>query len=174
VDPGLNCQCGASIASMVAEGGDAAAGCVLEELEVQEGAAALGEAGEDLFPAALGLVAVGKLHVRVFEGEAVFGEFFEANYDVGGGGGDPAAFWDEGCADSGEFLVVEDAERGAFDIDGVAGGKEGGGCCGCYSGGVSKVADLRRGGKGIRAERCSSALVSARRCRVVAMIEVFL
>lgn len=153
--PRFDRQRGASIASMIAEGGDAAAGGVLKELEVEEGAAALGEAGEDLFPAALGFVAVGKLHVGVFEGEAVFREFFETDYDVGGGGGDPAAFRDEGCPYGGEFLIVEDAEGGAFDIDGVSGGEEGSGCCGCYSGVVSKVANLRKGGayeqNGVRA-----------------------
>jgi hypothetical protein len=58
---------------MVAEGGDAAAGVVLEEFEVEESAAALGEAGEDFLPAALGFVAVGELYVGVLEGELVFG-----------------------------------------------------------------------------------------------------
>ena len=43
---------------------------------------------------------------------------------VGGGIG-PGTFGDEGRADSGIFLVEEDADRAALDVDGVAGVDEG-------------------------------------------------
>jgi hypothetical protein len=82
VGPCLDGECCTCVACMVAEGGDAAAGVVLEEFEVEESAAALGEAGEDFFPTALGFVAVGKLYVGVFEGELVFWQLFEPDYDM--------------------------------------------------------------------------------------------
>lgn len=64
---------------MEAKGGDAAALLVGQELEVQQRAAAAREAGQDLLPAGLVLVAVRELDVGVLEREVlVFGQFFEA------------------------------------------------------------------------------------------------
>lgn len=42
----------------------------------------MGKAGEDFFPAALGLVAVGKLYMGVLEGELVFWQLLEPDYDM--------------------------------------------------------------------------------------------
>jgi hypothetical protein len=83
---------------------------------------------------------------------------------------DPAAFGDESCANIGELAVVEYAKRGALYVDFVAGFYESFGCCGCDSRAVSKR-DFDGGGD-IRADLCSSGLVSARRWRVVVMIAV--
>ena len=83
---------------------------------------------------------------------------------------DPAAFGDEGCAHVRELAVVEYAKRRALYVDFVAGFYESFGCCGCDLRAVSKR-DFD-GGEDIRADRCSSGLVSARRWRVVAMIVV--
>lgn len=81
---------------------------------------------------------------------------------------DPAAFGDESCANVGELAVVEYAKRGALYVDFVTGFYESFGCCGCDSRGVSKREF--DGGGDIRADLCSSGLVSARRWRVVAML----
>lgn len=113
MSPRLDGQGGTRIASMVAKGSDTPAGRVLEKFEVEEGTATLWKAGEDLLPAALGFVAVGKLYMCVLEGEGVFRELFQADYDVVVGRGDPAAFWNEGRTDGGEFVIVEDAEGGS-------------------------------------------------------------
>lgn len=65
--PVLEGESGASETGVEAVGGDAAAALVYEEFEVEERAVAAGEAGEDGFPAALVLVAVGELDVDVLQ-----------------------------------------------------------------------------------------------------------
>ena len=120
VGPCLDSEGGACVACVVAECCYAAAGVVGEEFEVEERAAALGEAGEDIFPAGLAFVAVGELDVRMFEGEFVFGELFEADDDVVGGCIDPAALGDERGADSFELGVVKDALLASLHIYRVA------------------------------------------------------
>lgn len=64
---------------MVPEGSDAAAGRILQELEVVERAVPAGEAGEGAFPAGLALVAVRELDVGVVQREVFcVGELLEA------------------------------------------------------------------------------------------------
>ncbi len=64
---------------MVPERSNAAAGRVLQELEVVERPAAAGEAREGALPAGLALVAVRELDVRVVQGEVFgVGELLEA------------------------------------------------------------------------------------------------
>lgn len=111
---------------MVAKGTHTAAQLVDEELEVVEDRAAAGKAGEDLFPAALVLVAVGKGNVVISQGKAVLGDLLEAEDQGAGGGIGPAAGGDEGRSGRLVLGVVEDAAEigvrgGALDRDGVAG-----------------------------------------------------
>ena len=129
----------------------------------------MGETREDILPATLAFVAVRELDVRVLERELVFGEFFEADDYVVLRSVDPGAFGDEGCADGGEFGVLEDAFGGVLDIDLVACIEEllcgGGSDCESVSGVVWGVGR----GSELRAERCSRGLLSERRWRVVTM-----
>ncbi|KAL1837227.1 hypothetical protein VTJ49DRAFT_4109 [Mycothermus thermophilus] len=87
--PGLEGERSAGETGVVAEGGNTATALVDQELEVEEGAAAAGEAGENLLPAVLllvwrgtcqdwssaqgqsvrGLTAMGELDVDVFKGD---------------------------------------------------------------------------------------------------------
>ena len=105
---------------MVSECCNSSASVIGEEFEVEKSATALGKAGEDILPAGLVLVAVGELDVSVFEGEFVFGEFFEADDDVVCGSVNPAAFGNEGGADSFELGIIEDAFFAALDVYFVA------------------------------------------------------
>ena len=110
---------------MVAKGGDAPARLVLEELEVVEGAAAAGEAGEDVLPAALLLVAVGKVDKGVLERELVLGQLLQADDDVVAGRRLVCAFLDERGAGLLELFVLEDAHivgvlGAALDQHGIA------------------------------------------------------
>lgn len=64
---------------MEAKSCDAAALLVGQKLQIQQRAAAAREAGQDLLPAGLVLVAVRELDVGVLEREVlVLGQFFEA------------------------------------------------------------------------------------------------
>lgn len=98
-----------------------------QELQVQERAAAPGEACQDLLPVLLALVAVGELDVDVLEGEGLLAELLQADDDVVGGRVDPALLLDDLGASLLELGIVEDA-RGArllagalLDVDHVAG-----------------------------------------------------
>lgn len=71
--PGLYSESGAGKSSVEAESRDTSSRVVLQELEVVESAAAAGEASQHVLPATLAFVAVGELHVCVFEGEGLFG-----------------------------------------------------------------------------------------------------
>lgn len=113
-----------------------------QELQVQECATAPGEAGEDLLPVLLALVAVSELDVGVLEGEGLLAQLLEADDDVVGGGVDPALLLDNLAAGLLELGVVEDA-RGArllaaalLDVDHVAGVDERLGGCRCQGGAV--------------------------------------
>lgn len=138
---------------MIAKGSYSPAGGVLQELQVIEGASTAGEAGEDLFPASLLLVAVGKVHKGVLERRILLGQLLEANDDV--------VFWcvlprvcvDQYSAGLLEFLVLEDARvigvlGAALDAHGVAGIEQllGGG--GCEAGAVLKRLALSAGVEG--------------------------
>ena len=116
VCPCLHCDGSTSVACVIAECCYSATCVVGKELEVKEGAAALGEAGEDIFPAGLAFVAVCELDVGVFESDLVFGEFFEADDDVVRGCVDPAALRDESGTDGFEFGIVEDALFASLDV----------------------------------------------------------
>ena len=70
--PVEKCERGTGVAGMIAEGGDAAPGGILQEFEIVKSTAAAGEAGEGPFEACLLLVAVCELDVCVVEGEVVF------------------------------------------------------------------------------------------------------
>ena len=126
--PSLDGERRARESSVEAKGRDSASALVLQKLEVVEGAAAAREACQDVGPAALALVAMRKLHVRVLERERLLGELLEPDDDVVGRGRGPAALGDQGRAYIGEFGVVEDAQGAAFNVDGVAGVEEGFGC----------------------------------------------
>jgi hypothetical protein len=65
--PVLESKSGAGKASVVSVCGDTAASLVNEELEVEKGAVATREAGEDGFPSTLGLIAMGELDVYVLQ-----------------------------------------------------------------------------------------------------------
>ena len=68
--PVLQGQGGAAEAGGVSEGGDATSGGrVLQELKVEEGAAAARESGQDGLPPALLLVTMGKLNMDVLKGD---------------------------------------------------------------------------------------------------------
>ena len=78
----LDGQRGTSKAGVVAKGGNTPTRLVMQELEVVEGAAAAGEAGKDLLPAALLLVAVGKVYHGVLERPVLLGQLLQADDDV--------------------------------------------------------------------------------------------
>lgn len=82
-----------------------------QKLEVEQRAAPLGESRQDVFPAALALVAMGELNMSVLQGELVFGELFQPDNDVVGGGLCPRSFGDQRCSYLFEFLVIEYAFR---------------------------------------------------------------
>ena len=68
--PVLQGEGGTAEAGGVSEGGDATSGGgVLQKLEVEEGTATAGEAGQDGLPPALLLIAMGKLNMDVLEGD---------------------------------------------------------------------------------------------------------
>jgi hypothetical protein len=87
--PNLYAQRGTGKSSMVSERRDSASSVVLKKLKVEESTIAGGEAGEDLIPTSLVLVAVRELDVGVLEREGVFGKLLEAKNDVIGGGFGP-------------------------------------------------------------------------------------
>ena len=118
--PGFDGQGGPSVACVVSECCYSSSCVVCEELEVEEGAAALWEAGENILPAVLAFEAMCELDVGVFECEFVFRELFQADDNVVVGSFCPATFRDEGCADSFEFGVLEDPLWAALDIDCIA------------------------------------------------------
>ena len=78
----LDRKSGASEAGMVAEGGNTAASRILKKFKIIQGPASPREAGQDLFPPALLLVAVGEMHHGVFERRVFFGELLQTNDDV--------------------------------------------------------------------------------------------
>lgn len=148
--PHLDGEGGAGESSVVAKGGNTPARLVLEELEVVQDAAAAGETSQDLLPAALLLVAVGKVHHGVLERPVLLGQLLQADDDVVLGRLCPRALGDERGAGILEFPVLEDAlvvgvGGAALDIDLVAGGEQllGGG--GCEAGAVLKGLGLGAG-----------------------------
>jgi len=62
------CTCKACV---VSESSNTSTSVVDEEFEIKEGTTAAGEAGEDLFPAALLLIAMCELDVDVLEGNCI-------------------------------------------------------------------------------------------------------
>lgn len=112
---------------MVAKGGHTPARVVLQKLEVVQDAAAAGEAGKDLLPAALLLVAVGKVDHGVLERPVLLGQLLEADDDVVLGRRlGPRALGNEGGAGGLKLGVLEDAlvvrvGGAALDVDCVAG-----------------------------------------------------
>lgn len=76
--PRLDSKRGAGEPGVVAERRHPPPTLVLQELQVVQRALARWEAREHLCPAALVLVAVRELHMRVLEREGVFGELLEA------------------------------------------------------------------------------------------------
>ena len=126
---------------MVAECSDAPARLVLQELEIVQHATAAGEPSEDLLPAALLLVAVGKVHHGVLQRPVLLGQLLQANDDVVLGRLCPRALGDEGCACLLKLLILEDAlvvgvGGAALDIDLVAGVEQLPGRGGCEAGAV--------------------------------------
>lgn len=104
---------------------------VRQKLQIEQGAATTGEAGEYGVPVLLALVAVGELDVDVLEGEGLLAQLLEADDDVVLGRVDPGLLLDDLGAGSLELGVVEDA-RGAgllaaalLDVDLVASVDEG-------------------------------------------------
>lgn len=151
---------------MVAKGGNAPARLVLQELEVIQHTAAAGEAGQDLFPAGLLLVAVGKVDHGVLERPVLLGQLLQADDDVVLGRRGPRALVDERGAGILELAVLEDAlvvrvGGAALDVDAVAGREQLLGGCGREAGAVLEGLGLgagvergeRHGGEGRRAGR---------------------
>lgn len=165
----LDGQRGTSKAGVVAKGGNTPARLVLQELEVVEGAAAAREAGEDLLPAALLLVAVGKVHHGVLERPFLLGQLLQANDDVIAGRLGPRALVDQCGAGLLELAVLEDAlivwvGGAALDLDLVAGRYQllGGG--GCEAGAVLKGLRL---GAGVQCRERHDSMEGPRRvCEV--------
>lgn len=111
--PVLQSQRSACEASVVSESSNPPPGLrVRQELEIEQGAAAAGEAGEHRVPALLALVAVGELDVDVLQGKVLFTQLLETDDDVVLRRIDPGLLLDNLGAGSLEFGVVEDA-RGA-------------------------------------------------------------
>jgi hypothetical protein len=111
---------------VVAKRSHASAACVLQKLEVVQGAPTAWEAGEDLFPAALLLVAMRKVYKRVLERKLVFGQLLEPDDDAVRGRSLVCAFVDQRRAGLLKLVVLEDAGivgvlGAALDQHGVAG-----------------------------------------------------
>jgi len=88
---------------MVPEGSYSSSGRVGEELEIVQDSSSDSESLENRGPAALVLVAVRELDVRVRESVGGFFEFFETDDSRGGGAvGVPGVVADELAADAGE------------------------------------------------------------------------
>lgn len=106
-----------------------------------------------------------ELDVCMFECEFIFGKLFETDYDVLCGCFFPGSFGDEGCADSGEFGVIKDADGGVLYVDFVAGFDE----LGCVSMTDMWCRLLHTAFVvfGVSADLCSRGLLSERRWRVV-------
>lgn len=84
--PVLESQSGTGKACMVAKSSDPPArGGISQELQVQQSAAAAREPGQNRVPVLLALVAVGKLHVDVLEGERFLAQLLEPDDNVVGG-----------------------------------------------------------------------------------------
>jgi hypothetical protein len=77
----LDGKCSPDEAGVVTKRRNAPARCVLEELKIVEGPPTAWEPGQDLFPPALLLVAVCKVHKSVLEGKLLFGELLQADDD---------------------------------------------------------------------------------------------
>lgn len=105
---------------MIPERRNSSACIVCQEFQVKQCSSTLRKTAQNFFPTPLSFIAVRELNVCMFEREFIFRKFFETDYDVVCGGVFPGSFWDEGCANSFEFRVVEDAFRGVFNVDFVA------------------------------------------------------
>lgn len=115
--PGLHADGSAGKSGVEAKSGNSSSAVVLQELEVVQSSVSGGESAENVLPAALVLVAVGKLDVLVGEGEGVLGELLEANNETVLGGRHPRALLDEGGANVGKLVVVKDSQTRLLDVD---------------------------------------------------------
>lgn len=75
--PVLDSKSRAGIASRETKSSDTAANVISEELKVKEKPLSAGPAAQDLVPATLLLVAVGKCDVDVLQREVIFGKFLQ-------------------------------------------------------------------------------------------------
>jgi len=132
----LDGKSGADEAGVVAKRCNAPAGCVLEELEVVQGSSTAGEAGQNLLPAALLLVAMGKVDECVLERELILGELLQSDDNPVFGRALVCTFLDQGRTCLLKLFVFEDAGivwvlGAALDQDWVAGVEELLRCGGC-------------------------------------------
>lgn len=130
LSPGLYSQSRTSETSMVSESRDPTTALILQELKIVKSTLTSREAGQNLLPSTLVLVAVGELNVCVLEGEGVFGKLLETKDNMVGGSVNPGTFRDQRAANGSELFIVKDALRGALDYDFVSGIEEGLSRCG--------------------------------------------
>lgn len=97
--PVLDSKSGAGIASRETESSNATADIIGKELQVKQETVTTGPAAQNLFPATLLLVAVGKSNMDVLEREVILGKFLQTQDDgVLGGVRDPRALGNKGSS----------------------------------------------------------------------------